>query len=447
MDTHIDTPIGLRDFDHLLTPLGPFERQPELAVAVSGGADSMALCLLAAQWAARRSGRINALTVDHGLRRGSAREAAMVGRWLAEKGIAHQVLRWRGPKPTTGIQAAARAARYALLEARCRRQGTLHLLVAHHREDQAETLLLRLGRGSGVDGLAGMATVVERDSVRILRPLLTIPRSRLRATLQARGQDWIEDPANVDPVYSRVRLRQLMPTLAREGLHSHRLAETARHMAHARVALEDATARLLARAVRLHPTGFCWLDPGHLAAAPAEVGMRALARSLMCVGAQTYPPRRDRLQRLHVALTAPGGLAAARTLCGCRVLPLRGSILICREVGAITDQIEAVPGGETIWDGRFCVRFGAGVGGRRWELRCLGTEGWRQVVAASPALRSTPIPPAVRSSLPALWQGRRLRAVPHLNYGRGRANAGTVTDCTVAFQPRQMLAGPGFKLV
>ena len=193
------TPIDHDEFTASMEALGPFEPRPKLAVAVSGGGDSMALAILADQWARDRGGAVTALIVDHALRPGSADEAAMAGRWLKARRIARQVLVWSGPKPGTGRQEAAREARYALLTDWCRSKGVLHLLLAHHLEDQAETLLLRLGRGSGADGLAAMAALAESAALRFCRPLLGTAPARLRAFLEAEGQPWIEDPSNRDP--------------------------------------------------------------------------------------------------------------------------------------------------------------------------------------------------------------------------------------------------------
>src|SRR5689334_21506590 len=154
------TPVTAAEFADLMAPLGPFEARSRLAVAVSGGRDSLALALLAAGWCRSVGGEVVGLTVDHRLRPGSGAEARQVGRWLAAAGIAHHILVRRDELAAGSRQAAARAARYALLGDWCRRQGVLHLLVAHQQEDQAETLLLRLGRGSGLEGLAAMPAVV-----------------------------------------------------------------------------------------------------------------------------------------------------------------------------------------------------------------------------------------------------------------------------------------------
>ena len=184
-------PFKNTEMIRLMAAVGPFEGQPHVAVAVSGGADSMALTLLADDWARKMGGRVTALSIDHGLRPAAADETRQVGVWLAARNIEHHVLTWDGEKPQTGLQASARAARYDLLAQWCRHARVLHLLLAHHLEDQAETFLLRLNRDSGIDGLAAMAAVVEKADMRVLRPLLGVPKARLRATLQSRSQPWV----------------------------------------------------------------------------------------------------------------------------------------------------------------------------------------------------------------------------------------------------------------
>lgn len=435
-------PLAVAEFAALMAPLGPFEPSPVLAVATSGGADSMALALLASAWARRRGGRVVALTVDHGLRPGSRAEARQVGAWLSERGIEHQNLRWSGARPRRGVQAAARAARYRLLGERCRRLGILHLLLAHHREDQAETLLMRLGRGSGVDGLTAMAPVTEGVGGRLLRPLLEVTKGRLVALLHARRQPWIDDPSNRDPAFARARLRATMPELATAGLTPARLAATARRMRRARSALEAAAIDLLAGAAMVHPAGFGVIDPEPLAAAQPEIALRALARMLMCVGGGTYPPRLDRLERLHGAL-GPAGPATARTLAGCRVMPWRERILVCREVAAIAAALPLRPGEHAHWDGRFAVRLApaAGAGPGRPRVACLGAAGWREVVVRRPNAGAL-LPAPVRPTLPALWDIDGVVTVPHLGYCRDLDAPGLGGPLTAVFRPARALS-PG----
>ncbi len=180
--------VSADHFARLLARLGPFEPKPVIALAVSGGPDSMALALLLDEWANHRDARIEAITVDHGLRPESAAEAEQVGRWLAVRRVTrHTVLHWSDAKPEAGIQAAARAARYRLMTEHCRAEGILHLCLAHHLDDQVETRAMRAARHSGPAGLAGMSAIREWGGVRLLRPLLGITKQALHATLAARG--------------------------------------------------------------------------------------------------------------------------------------------------------------------------------------------------------------------------------------------------------------------
>ena len=211
-------PLSVAEMDSLMAGLGPFEGEPHIAVAVSGGADSLALILLCKNWVDMRKGTVSALSVDHGLREGSTDEIKQLGKWLIARGIEHIALTWKGDKPLTGLQAAARTARYNLLENWCRKHNVLHLLLGHHQDDQAETFLLRLAHDSGIDGLAGMADIIEKSHVRLLRPLLTTPKDRLCATLNAASQPWLEDPSNENEDFERVRIRNSIPNLAARSI-------------------------------------------------------------------------------------------------------------------------------------------------------------------------------------------------------------------------------------
>ena len=194
-------------------------------IAVSGGPDSTALLVLASRWVRRqkkRSPKFIAVTVDHGLRPQAAAEAAAVKRLARNLGVAHTTLRWREKKPKSGLQDAARVARYRLLAQAAKRAGCAHVMTAHTLDDQAETVLFRLARGSGLTGLAGMATTsllpVGDSEIFLLRPLLHIPKLRLVETLRAAGIAYADDPSNSDPRFTRARLRALMPALRVRGL-------------------------------------------------------------------------------------------------------------------------------------------------------------------------------------------------------------------------------------
>jgi tRNA(Ile)-lysidine synthase len=396
------TPVAAVEFAAAMAALGPFERRPRLAIAVSGGPDSMALLLLCQEWAKARHGTVTALTVDHGLRREAAAEAKRVAGWARQGGIAHVTLKREGPKPRGDIQAQAREARYRLLENWCAEHAVFHLLLAHHLEDQAETFLLRLARGSGLDGLAAMAPVAERAGCRLLRPLLGIARARLAAT----GQESLTDPSNDNTAFARVRLRRSQEILAAEGLSAERLAGTATSLARARQALELGVAQLLARAAMPHPAGYIRLDPQVLAEAPAEIGLRALAAIVMAVSGAPFPPRFERLMRLHGELCA--GLKRGRTLGGCRIVPKGGAILVCREAAAMAPPIAAKPGEMAVWDGRYRLRLPTDAP-KGLRLSALGPGGPK---------RETALPAFARAVLPALRDGKGVVAVPAINYIR-----------------------------
>jgi tRNA(Ile)-lysidine synthase len=217
-----------------------FKGLPAIVLAVSGGPDSLALMWLAARWrhALSRGPRLLAVTVDHGLRREAAREAREVKRLARSLGLTHRTMRWTGAKPKSGLPAAARSARYRLLVKAARESGATHILTAHTRDDQAETLLMRLVRGSGIAGLSAMARESEREGVRLARPLLDVPKSQLIATLRKAKLGFADDPTNRDVSFTRPRLRALMPALAAEGGDARNLARLASRLARANTAIE-----------------------------------------------------------------------------------------------------------------------------------------------------------------------------------------------------------------
>lgn len=391
-----------------LSPLTP------IAIAVSGGADSMALLHLSRQWIEAKEGRqsLCVLTVDHGLRDGAQAEARQVAAWCQSLGVKHQILSWRGDKPHSDIQAAARRARYSLMRGYCMEQGIRSLLLGHQFEDQAETFLMRLGRGSGVNGLAAMAPSVIWDGVRLLRPLLSFSRARLQATLVALGQPWIEDPSNENPRFLRVRTRSLLPELQNAGISADRIVATAQRMRRVRTALEQITNQVVHDAVQLDPAGFAVLRLEALFTAPEEIGLRVLARILMVVGGQEYTPRLVRLERLYGWLRT-GPVTGGRTLAGCRIIPRKGQILLLREPAALGPEISLSPGETRCWDNRFQVRLRNDVTVQNeavFTVRAIGKAGLFQIADGNP------MPRIACYVVPGLWLGERLLAAPHMGF-------------------------------
>ena len=431
-------PLTWPELARILDGIGGFEVRPLVAVAVSGGPDSMALTLLVERWARQRAGQVWGLTVDHGLRCESAEEARTVAAWLAARGIPHEILPWTGPKPASGVQEAAREARYRLLAGWCRAHGCLHLMTAHHRDDQVETYLIRRRAGSGVDGLAGMSAVRELPGCRLVRPLLAVPRERLAALLAAEGQQFLRDPSNLNPVFERARLRLGTPAAGGPPAANppSELAAELREYGRCRIAREQRLQTAAARIVALHPAGFGIVAAAALAGSDAGTAERLLSAIAGCIGVSTYPARRARLARLRAALVEEPG--RARTLGGCRFVPWRGYILVLRELAASSPPAEIEPGGRISWDRRFSVSLPASAAGG-FTVCYLG-----QRPAGLPKDGiGADLPPVLHAVLPAFCDDRGLAAVPHLNYRR----AGVPVAPRLLFRPARPLIRPSFTVV
>jgi tRNA(Ile)-lysidine synthase len=282
------SPISARDASRLFAD---FKAAPALVLAVSGGPDSVALMWLMARWrkALAQGPRLIAVTIDHGLRAEAAREARDVKTLAASLDLQHRTMRWTGAKPKTGVPAAARTARYQLLVQAARTAGATHILTAHTRDDQAETLLMRLCRGSGIAGLAAMARESERDGVTLARPLLHVAKAQLVATLKKANITFADDPTNRDTAFTRPRMRALVPLLAAEGGDARSLARLATRLARANAAVEvlvDGAERYLALTGGAAPAsnpnaaGARIFDASAFAVVPEEVRLRLLARAV-----------------------------------------------------------------------------------------------------------------------------------------------------------------------
>ena len=386
-----------------MAPLGPWQPRSAaapIAVAASGGADSTALALLAARWAAPRGLALLSLVVDHGLRPESATEAVATAATLRAIGIDARLLALDGLQPGPAVARRARIARYdALIEA-CATAGAVDLLLGHHAGDQAETVLMRARAGSRADGLAGMASLLETRTVRLLRPLLGTAPSRLRQTLLQAGLGWIEDPSNRDERAQRTRVRR---ELSADGAsHAVALLESSRHHGAGRMRREAGTARTLALSVQLRPEGFALLPPGLLPAA-------AVAALIRTIGAASYPPPRDAIERL---LQRPRPF----TLAGTRLLPagrLGPGWLLVREAAAIGAPVPARPG--SLWDRRYRLQAPADLPDRL-EVSALGPD--------RPPGLARRLPAAILATLPAIRCDGVLVAVPHLGWSVEPALAG-----------------------
>lgn len=334
---------------------------PAIGLAVSGGADSLALLVLAQRWATSlaKPPRLHVYSVDHGLRPEGAAEVAMVLAACQSLGVAGTALRWDGDKPQSGLQEAARLARYRLIGAAMKSDGVAVLLTAHHRNDQAETVLMRLAHGSGIEGLKGMAPMAQVEGVRLHRPLLDVPPDALISVVEAAGLVPAADPSNVDPHYERVRWRQAMPGLSELGLDAATLALFAARMSEADAAIAQMAEACFSEIVRLDGFGAARIELLPLMGLSAAIATRVLSRVLNIVGGRQKPRALGQVERLRESI-ANDDLPRSTTVLGCVVRIKGDAIAVAREPGrSLPPDALLHPRGELVWDERFRIINGS----------------------------------------------------------------------------------------
>lgn len=379
------------------------------ALAVSGGADSLSLLALAA--AAKKKTphwRFTVLTVNHGLRAAAVKETRHVAKLAKAAGLASQILTYKGTIPDKDIQAAARDIRYGLMSDWCVKHKADYLVTAHHLEDQAETFLLRLARGSGLDGLSAMQSVGNRNGVTLLRPFLDVPRARLHKTVAKAGLEAISDPSNMNRRFARVRMREKMDLLAEEGLTAPRLAETAGRLLQARKALEHIADMVMQSAVRVDDYDIAHLDHAALRDQPEEILRRILNRILTPYGG--YPPRAESVQRIldEVFLTSrypqKGATQGGKTVNGFIIRYRRDGVLVFREASGLPAALTIKAGQSLIWDDSHIVRVAKKSGLKGiLDIKPLGSEGLKSLRHQFEDDLPKNLPAAALHALPSVW--------------------------------------------
>ena len=382
------------ELNHLFRDLAGADH---IALAVSGGSDSTALMLLVHAWARGQTQppQVSVLTVDHGLRDGSGAEAEAVSQWTRTLGQQHAVLSWSGEKPSTRIQERARQARYKLLTQWCKENGAAVFLTAHTIEDQAETIVMRLARGTGIEGFAGMRRSSLLDGIILRRPLLNISRQRLRAYLQAQNHSWIDDPSNENSQFERIRVRKAWPEIERAGLTAYALHETAYRALRADNALHAICDDFIAAEVQRFPEGYCAVDLQSFRKLPDELRIRVLDRLTLIYGAGQRAELAA-LERLEgwVSIVEPQRKRA--TLAGCLIALRQKSILFGREPGRISHVPMALRG-QGVWDGRWQISVDSPLA----ELNVRPAS----LVSGVPRVKS--LPAFVQAGMPAIFDGEK----------------------------------------
>ncbi len=389
-------------FLKVMEDFAPFENNPEIAVAVSGGSDSLALTFLINEYVKKNGGNLIALTVDHGLREESYDEALKVREKLLKHGIKHEILTWVGEKPKTAIEEKARQARYDLLFNYCKEKGILHLCVGHTKDEQVETFLMRLRRGSGVDGLASIKSEVLTKDLRILRPLLDFTRQDLRDYLNNINEIWIEDPSNQNEDYERVRFRKAIPILSNLGLDVECLNNAVNHMKRAKEALDFLMIDAMVNCVSLKREGFVLFDKEKLQKYPEETVLRVLSRILMVVSNNEEPVRINKLINLKENLNKLGG---GVTLNDCFIRDYKNKVMVVKELRILEPSKPFKDFGS--WNG-----FKIKCEGFKGKIGPLGEDGYSQI---KNIVRKS-YPSVVIKGLPTLFCENKVAFVPHLGY-------------------------------
>jgi len=371
--------------------LGPVDHP--LGLAVSGGGDSVALLLLAVD----AGQQVRAVTVDHGLRPEAAAEAAWVGRLCARLGVPHDTLQWQGWTGAGNLQDQARRARLSLIADWAMAAGLGAVALGHTQDDQAETVLMRLARRAGVDGLSAMSDRRRAQGMTWLRPLLSVSRDDLRAFLRARGQEWIEDPSNDALRFDRVKARRALTALAPLGLTAAVLAGVADQMRTARSALDHQT-EAAARQIARIEGGDVVMDRAGFEGLPAEIRRRLLVGALGWIGSADYGPRAASVQALLTAVAAGRG----GTLAGCRVTLRPSTLRVAREWQAVRGVV-AAPG--QLWDRRWIV---TGPDSNGLDVKALGEAGLAMVAD----WRTSGLPRASLLASPSVWRAGVLISAP-----------------------------------
>jgi tRNA(Ile)-lysidine synthase len=390
------------------------KQHSKVAIAISGGADSMALALLANNWAKYP---IITLTVDHKLRPESTNEAEQVSRWMNQKGIEHYILNWEGDKPKSNIQANARNARYELMTEFCKINKIPNLLVAHNKQDQAETLLIRLMRGSGIEGLCGMSDQTTINEIKISRPLLNISKKDLKSYLREQKQGWIEDPSNKDEKYTRVQVRNFINNAEDSDLLIERLAKTTKTLAQSNSYIEDKISSELKQVCDIRSEGYCILAINKFKALHKEAAYKILSKLIKLIGGDYYKPRFEKIVHLYNNIIH-GEYSA--TLGGCEIFASKkekeqNKLFIVKENIAPQHDLPLSKISSTKWDSRFKITFNEEFT-NNFYVGALGKDGFSTLLKKHKEIKQISLPKKVIYTLPALKHLENIVAVPHIHY-------------------------------
>ncbi len=365
----------------------------KIAVATSGGADSLALTLLLNDYCQNEKIDLTALTIDHKLRPESTIEADFVHTILTSKGIKHHTLTWIGKKPKTAIEEIAREKRYSLLYEYCQKHQISVLCLGHTINDQAETFLMRLARGSGIDGLSAMSPVSYYMDLCLYRPLLKQSHEDLKKLLKTKyKQTWVEDPSNEDLTYERVRIRKAFSNLNQLGLFPSMLSKSAERIYRAKQTLTSYSNDIENKIFQRTTANFAFCNIKDWENLMPEFKIRILSNIIQEIS-KTNPE----LSQLEKYISSD---LKCITLSGCQIIKTKKKLFIIREEAKIPPPLTIKPNTWTLFDHLFILTD------QKIVVKCLASD-----------LRVKNLPAKVCRIIPAFYDtSGTLIAVPFLNY-------------------------------
>ena len=432
-------------FFKVMDTLGSYERNPHLAVAVSGGSDSLCLAILAQEWANNRGGKITALIVDHGLRKNSGKECKETQNILKKRKIFSHCFKWKLSKiPKKGVQEKAREFRYNIFEDWCFKKNIVHLLVAHHFEDQKETFLMRLNDNSNIYGLACMPKILFKKKIRILRPLLDLKKREIIKYLKEKKINWIEDPTNVSSKYSRNRLRKILPKLEKKGLTDNKLKKILKRAQKERKKIENKLADWLNKYVDINSLGYALINFSSLKLLNKDDFIFIFSRILNMISGSFYVPKSKYVYNFYKKIKSNETINHSN-LGGCHIFFFKERLYVCREIfkkdrkQRINFQFNKI-----VWDNRFEIEQKKNKNfllkkelGKSVFIEQLQKDGWNEILLKNEKLKKEfMIPNKIILSLPAIKNKKSdVLYVPHLNYYSNVKSKKEFSNMNFLFKP------------
>ena len=432
-------------FFKVMDTLGPYEKNPHLAVAVSGGSDSLCLAILAQEWANNRGGKITVLIVDHGLRKNSGKECKETQNILKKRKIFSHCFKWKLSKiPKKGVQEKAREFRYNIFEDWCFKKNIVHLLVAHHFEDQKETFLMRLNNNSNIYGLACMPKILFKKKIRILRPLLDLKKKEIIKYLKEKKVNWIEDPTNVSSKYSRNRLRKILPKLEKKGLTDNKLKKILKRAQKERKKIENKLADWLNKYVDINSLGYALINFSSLKLLNKDDFIFIFSRILNMISGSFYVPKSKYVYNFYKKIKSNETINHSN-LGGCHIFFFKERLYVCREIfkkdrkQKINFQFNKI-----VWDNRFEIEQKKNKNfllkkelGKSVFIEQLQKDGWNEILLKNEKLKKEfMIPNKIILSLPAIKNKKSdVLYVPHLNYYSNVKSKKEFSNINFLFKP------------